>query len=83
MKRKLPKGIRKYIRKEKARIRREILDLKEQEKLIQELYQSLFKPSKTTSTKFSKRKPNIAKRVEVALLGKQYANKRNLQSSNK
>ena len=38
MKRKLPKSIRKYLRKEKARIRREVLDLKEQEKLIQELY---------------------------------------------
>jgi len=38
MKRKLPKSIRKYVRKEKARIRREVLDLKEQEKLIQELY---------------------------------------------
>ncbi len=34
----LPKSIRKYIRKEKARIRREVLDLKEQEKLIQGLY---------------------------------------------
>jgi len=38
MKRKLPKGIRKYIRKEKARIRREVLDIKEQEELINELY---------------------------------------------
>jgi hypothetical protein len=43
MKMKLPKSIRKYIRKEKARIRREILDLKEQERLIQELYQKILK----------------------------------------
>ena len=43
MKKKLPKSIRKYIRKEKARIRREIFDLKEQEKLIQELYQKILK----------------------------------------
>ena len=43
MKKKLPKGIRKYIRKEKARIRREILDLKEQERLIQELYKKFSK----------------------------------------
>mgnify|MGYP001575397953 FL=1 len=44
MKRKrLPKSIRKYIRREKARIRREVLDLKEQERLIQELYQKFFK----------------------------------------
>lgn len=39
----LPKSLRKYIRREKARIRREVLDLKEQEKLIQELYQKIFK----------------------------------------
>ncbi len=38
---KLPKSIRKYIRKEKARIRREVFALKDQEKLIQELYQRL------------------------------------------
>jgi len=38
-----PKGIRKYIRKEKARIRREVLDIKEQDKLIQELYQKFLK----------------------------------------
>ncbi|MBU0476879.1 hypothetical protein KKB68_02655 [Patescibacteria group bacterium] len=37
-KKKLPKSFRKFIRKEKARIRRDILDTKEQEKLIQEIY---------------------------------------------
>ncbi len=42
MKRKLPKSLRKYIRQEKARIRREVLDIKEQKELINELYQ---KPS--------------------------------------
>ena len=36
---KLSKSIRKFIREEKARIRRKVLDLKEQEKLINELYQ--------------------------------------------
>ena len=41
--RRLPKSIRKYIRKEKARIRREILDLTEQEKLINELYSRFLK----------------------------------------
>ncbi len=35
----LSKSIRKFIRKEKARIRREVLDLKEKEKLINELNQ--------------------------------------------
>ncbi|MDP2864082.1 MAG: hypothetical protein Q8N73_00240 [bacterium] len=39
----LPKSQRIYIRREKARIRREVLDLKEQERLIQELYQKNFK----------------------------------------
>ena len=47
MKRKrMPKSLRKYIRREKARIRREVLDVKEQEKLIQELYKKLFKKQK-------------------------------------
>ena len=36
---KLSKSIRKFIREEKARIRRKVLDLKEQEILINELYQ--------------------------------------------
>ena len=43
MKKKLPKSLRKYIRKEKSRIRRDVLDTKEQEKLINELYQKISK----------------------------------------
>jgi hypothetical protein len=39
----LPKSVRKFIRKEKARIRKEVLDKKEQERLIQELYQKFLK----------------------------------------
>jgi hypothetical protein len=39
----LPKSIRKYIRKEKARIRKEILDLKKQEEEIKKLYQKFLK----------------------------------------
>ena len=39
----LPRSVRKFIRKEKARIRREILDLREQEKKIKELYEKFFK----------------------------------------
>ena len=46
MKKRLPKSLRKYIRTEKARIRRGILDLKEQEKQIQELYQKIFEKIK-------------------------------------
>jgi len=43
----MPKSLRKYIRQEKARIRREVLDVKEQERLIQELYQKIFEKLKT------------------------------------
>lgn len=42
---KFPKGLRKYIRKEKARIRREVLDIEEQKIKIEELYKNLFKPT--------------------------------------
>jgi len=41
MKKGLPKSVRKFIRREKSRIRREVLDLKEQERLIQQLYEKL------------------------------------------
>lgn len=37
-KNKLPKSISKFIRREKSRIRREILGVKEQENKIQEMY---------------------------------------------
>ena len=40
---KLPKSIRKFIRLEKARIRREIFNSKEQEEQIQQLYQRFLK----------------------------------------
>ena len=43
MKKKLPKSLCKFIRKEKARIRREVLDLKEQEKQISDLYKKFLK----------------------------------------
>ena len=42
----LPKSLRKFVRLEKARIRREVLDLKEQERLISELYQKIFEKIK-------------------------------------
>ena len=45
-KKRMPKSLRKFIRKEKARIRREVLDMKEQEKLISELYQRFTKKDK-------------------------------------
>lgn len=39
---KLPNSTRKFIRSEKARIRREILDPKKQEELIKEIYNKFF-----------------------------------------
>jgi len=50
MKRRLPKSLRKFIRKEKARIRREVLDLKKQEELIDELYQKTLEKLKIKKT---------------------------------
>lgn len=43
MKKRLPKSIRKFIRKEKARIRREVLDLKLRQQLISQLYKKFLK----------------------------------------
>jgi DNA/RNA-binding domain of Phe-tRNA-synthetase-like protein len=51
-KKKVPKSVRKYIRQKKARIRREALDLKEQEKQITELYQKFFKKIKTKPNQY-------------------------------
>jgi len=42
MRKRLPKSVRKYLRREKSRIRRQVLDLKEQERLIKQLYQKVF-----------------------------------------
>jgi hypothetical protein len=42
----LAKSQRKFIRREKARIRREFLDLKKQRELINELYAKLIKKEK-------------------------------------
>ncbi len=39
MKKRLPKSVRKFIRREKARLRREILDSKKQKELIKQIYQ--------------------------------------------
>lgn len=43
MRKKLPKSVRKYIRKQKTRIRREILNPTEQKKKINEIYEDLAK----------------------------------------
>lgn len=45
---KLPNSIRKFIRKEKTRIRREISDAKERENFISELYKRFSRPRSST-----------------------------------
>lgn len=42
-KKRLPKSMRKHIRQEKARIRREVLNLKKQKELINQLYKKFLK----------------------------------------
>jgi len=50
MKRKrLSKSLRKHIRLEKARIRREVLDLRDQQEQISQLYQKFFKVKPQTN----------------------------------
>ena len=41
IKKRFSKGVRKYIRNEKLRIRREIFDIKKQKELISSIYQKL------------------------------------------
>jgi len=42
-KRNMPNSLRKFVRREKARIRRQVLEVKEQEKLISEMYKKIKK----------------------------------------
>ncbi len=67
-----PKSTRKYIRTEKARIHREIFDIKEQKKSIDELYKKVIKSpkikeavseTKNKSAKVSKKETNTPKKV--------------------
>ncbi len=46
VKKRMPKSSRKFIRKEKARIRREVLDIKKQEELIAKMYKKFSKEKK-------------------------------------
>ena len=56
----LPRSQRKYIRQEKARIRREVFDLKKRQELINQLYEKFLKKpvlEKPTSRKPTSKKP--------------------------
>lgn len=46
---KISKGYKKFIRQEKARIRKEIINIEEQNNLIQALYQNLSSPENKIS----------------------------------
>ena len=62
MNKKLPKSIRKHIRKEKARIRREVFYAEEQKKSIDELYKKLLSsPEQLKQEKPEKNKVKKAK----------------------
>ena len=60
--RKMPSSFRKHIRKEKARIRREILDSEKREQLIKELYLK-FEPREKDS-QVEMRKPKLKPEVK-------------------
>ena len=74
MAKKLPQGLRKFIRREKARIRREVLDIKKQEELINELYQKFIKEVK---------EEKLSSPLRPVKRDSAHENKRNLQSGNK
>ena len=51
MKKKLPKSLKKYIRKEKARIRRDFLNIEKQKEAISEIYSQLVNKNNLTENK--------------------------------
>lgn len=72
MENRLPKSLRKYVCCEKARIHRDIFDIKEQKKSIDELYKKVIKSPKikepvseieNKSVKISKKETNLPKEI--------------------
>jgi hypothetical protein len=62
----MPHSVRKFIRKGKARIRREVLDVKEQDRQINGLYEKFSKDSKAKNSK-AKDKKQTSKPAESVL----------------
>lgn len=90
MEKKLPKSIRKYIRKEKARIGREVLDLEERGRQVQELYKNISdklskRSAKENIVKIRDKTPHLNKNkiTSPKLVSTKHDNKRNLQFSHK
>ena len=65
----LPRGLKKYVRSEKARIRREVFDMAEQVKQIKELYGRILKNQKSdqNSQKAPAAQPILAQKATVAV----------------
>jgi len=61
---KLPKSIRKHIRKEKARLRREVLDVQEQERQIAQLYKQ-FLPKGRLEKPTVEENPSLFKKQKI------------------
>lgn len=66
-KKRLPLSLRKYIRKEKARIKREVLDFKKQKEEIEKLYQRIFEQYKIKNKKKDKKQvfQNISQEILI------------------
>lgn len=67
MKKKLPRSIRKYIRFEKSRIRREVFDAGVEERLIRELYERFLPRKKKMSEEVLQEKRQSEKREHRAI----------------
>ena len=69
-KKRMPKSLRKFIRREKARIRREVLDMKEQEDKIKELYQKFSKTKNKNKGQgtIKKEQKNKKQKIQMAKL---------------
>jgi len=80
----LSKSLRKFVREEKARIRREVFDLKEQKRLIAEIYDNFSKKSgKTEKPKEIKKEAKYKKEVKKPMVKKTAKPKTNKENENK
>jgi hypothetical protein len=80
-KQRLTKSIRKFIRFEKARIRREVLDSKKQEELIQQLYKKFDKgvsDKKEISTPKKKITAKVIKKTKIVKAAKATKTKKSI-----
>lgn len=68
MSKKLSKSIKKYIRREKARIKREHFNFEERKKFIDELYNRILSPSKPEKKRTIKKKSED-KKIKEKLAG--------------